>query len=146
MTELVPMHLRARGRPFAAIAATAALVVAFAAPALAMHNPIVVNIRPTVANGARGHATFFQIGQDVDVAVILGRDRKGTQSVGIHRGTCAKYDPRPDWVVVGVAGTTQDTRLPNVRLSRLLRHALVVHRTKNRSSLAIGCATIVDRG
>jgi hypothetical protein len=56
------------------------------------------------------------------------------------------YAPRPDWVVVGVAGTTQQTRFSNFTLERLLGHVLVVHATKNRSSPAIGCATIRDRG
>jgi hypothetical protein len=133
-------------RTAAVIALAGAMIAATSAPALAIHNPIVVDVRPTVPNGARGHATFFQVGPNVDVTVILGRDRKGTQSVGIHKGTCAKYDPRPDWVVVGVASTTQDTRLPNLSLPRLLNHALVVHRTKSRSSPAIGCADIRDRG
>jgi hypothetical protein len=130
----------------AVFALTAAMLAATAVPALAIHNPIVVDVRPTAPNGARGHVTFFQVGSNVDVTVILGRDRKGTQSVGIHKGTCTKYDPRPDWVVVGVSGTTQDTRLPNMSLPRLLGHALVIHRTKSRSSPAIGCANIRDRG
>lgn len=145
------MHLQPTKRPdkrwTAAVFALAGTMLAgTAVPALAIHNPIVVDVRPTVPNGARGHVTFFQLGPNVDVTVILGRDRKGTQSVGIHKGTCAKYDPRPDWVVVGVSGTTQETRLPNISLSRLLGHALVIHRTKSRSSAAIGCANIRDRG
>ncbi len=124
----------------------AAMVCGAAVPALAIHNPIVATIRPVGSNGAHGRATFFQLGRDVDVTVILGRDRKGTQSVGIHKGTCARYDDRPEWVVVGVAGTTQDTRLSNISLSRLLGYVLVIHKTRSRSSPTIGCAPIRDRG
>lgn len=139
------MNHRARRASLTVIVAAVTMAGMVRTPALAIHNPIVANIRPTVPGGARGHATFFQLGADIDVTVILGRDRKGTQSVGIHKGTCAKYASQPDWVVVGVAGTTQQTRLPNVRLNRLLRHVLIVHRTKVRSSPAIGCAAILDR-
>ena len=123
-----------------------AMFSAAGAPALAIHNPIVLTIHPVGRDGAHGHVTLFQLGRNVDVSVILGRDRKGTQSVGIDKGTCAKYDPRPEWVVVGVAGTTQDTRLSNLPLRRLLGYAVVIHKAKSRSSPAIGCAQIEDRG
>ncbi len=123
-------------------APAAILSVALAAPALAISNPIIVNIRPVGTAGARGTVSFFQLGSGIIVNVMLHRDRKGTQSVGIHRGTCASYRPRADWVVVGVSGQTQETRVPNLRLSQLLGHVVVIHRTRDRSSAVIGCAAI----
>lgn len=132
-------------RAVASAVAGTTLLCAAAAPALALHNPLVAVISPVGAHGAHGRATFFQLGNDVLVTVILRTDRPGTQSVGIHRGTCARFEPRPDWVVVGVGGTTQETRLPRFRLNRLLGHVLVVHARRDRSSPVIGCAAIRDR-
>lgn len=128
----------------AAAIASVALVVTPSAPVLAVVNPIVAQIHPVGANGARGRVSFFQLGNDVVVNVVLQHGRKGTQSVGIHEGTCARYRPRANWVVVGVEGSTQSTRVPHLKLKQLLGHALVIHKTRDRSSAAIGCADIRD--
>jgi hypothetical protein len=121
-----------------------ALMAAVTAPALAVVNPIIVNIRPITPNGPRGRVSFFQLGGDVVVNVTLDRERAGTQSAGIRRGSCANLAPQPQWNLVDVSGTQQTTRLPNVGLNQLLGHAFVVNATQDRSSPVIGCADIRD--
>jgi len=121
-----------------------ALVAAVPAPALALVNPIIVNIRPISPNGPRGRVSFFQLGSDVVVNVTLDREIAGTQSAGIRRGSCATLAPQTQWNVVSVSGTQQTTRLPNVELNQLLGHAFVVNATESRSSPVIGCADIRD--
>jgi hypothetical protein len=121
-----------------------ALMAAVSAPALAVVNPIIVNIRPIIPNGPRGRVSFFQLGGDVVVNVTLDRERAGTQSAGIRRGSCANLAPQAQWNLVDVSGAQQTTRLPNVELNQLLGHAFVVNATPDRSSPIIGCADIRD--
>jgi hypothetical protein len=124
--------------------AIVSLIAAVAAPAGAIVNPIVVDIRPKVAGGPHGRVSFFQLGSDVVVNVTLNRDQGKTQSAGIRRGSCANYAPQAQWNVVGVTGASQTTRLPNVALNQLLGHAFVVNATQDSSSPVIGCADIRD--
>jgi hypothetical protein len=126
------------------ITACLALVAAVPVPALAVVNPIIVNIQPLAANGPRGRVSFFQLGSDVVVNVTLDREQAGTKSAEIRRGSCANLAPQIQWNVVGVSGTQQTTRLPNVALNQLLGHAFVVNATQDRSSPVIGCADIRD--
>jgi hypothetical protein len=126
------------------ITAGVALVAAVPTPALAVANPIIVNIQPIIPNGPRGRVSFFQLGSDVVVNVTLDRERAGTQSAGIRRGSCANLAPQAQWNLVDVSGTQQTTRLPNVELNQLLGHAFVVNATQDRSSPIIGCADIRD--
>lgn len=121
-----------------------AFMAAVAAPALAVVNPIIVNLQPITPNGPRGKVSFFQLGSDVVVNVTLDRGLGGSQSADIRRGTCAKLAPQAQWNVVDVSGSQQTTRLPNVELNQLLGHAFVVNATENRSSRIIGCADIRD--
>jgi hypothetical protein len=121
-----------------------ALLATVPAPALAIVNPIIVNIRPIIRNGPSGRVSFFQLGSDVVVNVTLDRERAGTQSADIRRGSCASLAPQAQWNVVGVTGTQQTTRLPNVELNQLIGHAFVVNATQDRSSPVIGCADIRD--
>jgi hypothetical protein len=128
------------------ITAGVALVATMPAPALAIVNPIIVNIRPIIPNGPSGRVSFFQLGSDVVVNVTLDRERTGTQSAEIRRGSCTSLAPQAQWNVVGVSGAQQTTRLPNVELNQLLGHAFVVNATQDRSSPVIGCADIRDTG
>jgi hypothetical protein len=121
-----------------------ALLATVPAPALAIVNPIIVNIRSIIRNGPSGRVSFFQLGSDVVVNVTLDRERAGTQSADIRRGSCASLAPQAQWNVVGVTGTQQTTRLPNVELNQLIGHAFVVNATQDRSSPVIGCADIRD--
>jgi hypothetical protein len=121
-----------------------ALIAAVPAPALAVVNPIIVNIQPIIPNGPRGRVSFFQLGSDVVVNVTLDHERAGTQSAGIRRGSCANLAPQAQWNVVDVSGTQQTTRLPKVELNQLLGHAFVVNATQDHSSPVIGCADIRD--
>jgi hypothetical protein len=126
------------------ITACLALVAAVPVPAIAVVNPIIVNIQPIAPNGPRGKVSFFQLGSDVVVNVTLDHEQSGTQSAGIRRGSCKSLAPQAQWNVVSVSGSQQTTRLPNVELNQLLGHAFVVNATQNQSSPVIGCADIRD--
>src|SRR5580658_369815 len=128
------------------MAAVLALVAAVPLPALAVVNPIIVDVRPIARNGPIGRVSFFQLGGGVVVNVTLDSGRGGAEAAGIRRGTCASLAPQAQWYVVDVSGTQQTTRLPNVELNQLLGHAFVVNATQDRSSPIIGCADIHDAG
>jgi hypothetical protein len=73
-----------------------ALLATVPAPALAIVNPIIVNIRPIIRNGPSGRVSFFQLGSDVVVNVTLDRERAGTQSADIRREAARAWHLKPN--------------------------------------------------
>jgi hypothetical protein len=129
------------------IAAAAAVVAAFSAailatPALAIENPIAATIAPVGAKGASGNVTFFQMGNNVNVNVSLDKDTQGVQALDLRKGTCKSFAPSSAWPLGTFNGSSQETRLPNTTLEKLVGNVLLIHQSENVNSPAIGCAQI----
>jgi len=112
--------------------------LAFGMPALAVDNPLVVEVQPVGADGVHGNATLFQLGDHVDVAVNLDGNESGSQAVDVRRGSCKSYAEGAKWPL----GSSQETRLPNIKLESLLGNVLLIHKTAEQSSPVVGCAQI----
>jgi hypothetical protein len=126
----------------AAAVAAAFCAVIFAAPAMAIENPLVASIKPVGQGGTRGNVTFFQMGTNVNVAVTLDSGIAGEASLDLRQGTCKSYAPNSKWPLGSFAGSSQETRLPNTKLQTLVGEVLLVHKTQDVASPAIGCAEI----
>jgi hypothetical protein len=126
----------------AAAVAAAFCAVIFAAPAMAIENPLVASIKPVGQGGTRGNVTFFQMGTNVNVAVTLDKGIAGEGSVDLRKGTCNSYAPNSKWPLGSFGGSSQETRLPNTKLETLVGEVLLVHKTQDVASPAIGCAEI----
>jgi hypothetical protein len=129
------------------IAATAAVVAAcsatiLATPALAIDNPIAATIAPLGSKGASGNVTFFQMGQNVNVSVSLDKDSQGAQALDLRKGTCKSFAQSSAWPLGSFNGSSQETRLPNTTLEKLVGNVLLIHKSQDVSSPAIGCAQI----
>ena len=117
-------------------AALAAL--ALGAPALAVSNPLVAKISPVGGASLRGNVTFFQLGNSVQVGLNVTGANANASAVDVRQGTCKSYASTAKWPL----GASQDTRLPNTKLADLVGDVLIVHKTAEQNSPAIGCAEI----
>jgi hypothetical protein len=128
--------------------ATAAAVVAalsaviLATPVLAIENPLVATINPVGGGGTHGNVTFFQMGNFVNVAVSLDSGVAGEASFDLRKGTCKAYAQNSRWPLGSFGGSSQETRLPNTKLETLVGEVLLIHKTQDVGSPAIGCAEI----
>ena len=135
------MGVRTRIVCAAGVAVTFCAMI-LATPALAIENPLVAPINPIGQGGARGNVTFFQLGSNVNVAVSLASGIAGEASVDLRKGTCKSYAPNSRWPLGSFGGSSQETRLPNTKLQSLVGEVLLVHKTQDVASPAIGCAEI----
>jgi len=127
---------------YAVAVAAAFCAVILATPALALENPLVAAINPIGQGGTRGNVTFFQMGNNVNVAVSLASGIAGEASLDLRKGTCKSYAPSARWPLGSFGGSSQETRLPNTKLQSLIGEVLLVHKTPDVASPAIGCADI----
>ena len=118
--------------------AGALAALALGMPALALDNPLVIQVEPVGSDGVHGNATLFQLGDKVDLAVNLDGNQSGSQAVDIRKGSCKSYAERAKWPL----GASQETLLPNTKVDGLLGNVLLIHKTAEESSPVIGCAEI----
>jgi hypothetical protein len=129
------------------IASTTAVVVAFSAailatPALAIDNPLAATINPVDGAATHGNVTFFQLGNSVNVAVSLDHDTSGQAAIDLRKGTCKSFAQNSRWPLGTFDGSSEETKLPNTRLESLVGQVLLIHKTQNVDSPAVGCAEI----
>ncbi len=125
---------------FAVVAAFSAVILA--TPALAIDNPLAAAINPIGHGGIRGNVTFLQMGSNVNVAVSLDNGTAGQASLDLRKGTCKSYAPNSRWPLGTFGGSSEETRLPNTKLESLVGEVLLIHKTQDVESPAIGCAEI----
>jgi hypothetical protein len=112
--------------------------LAFGMPALALDNPLVIDVQPVGADGVHGNATLFQLGDKVDLAVNLDGNESASQAIDIRKGSCKSYAATAKWPL----GASQETLLPNTKVESLLGNVLLIHKTADVSSPVVGCAEI----
>ncbi len=106
-------------------------------PALAVVNPLVAPVVPLGGSSVRGNVTFFQLGSNVNVGLNL-TGIAGSEAVDIRKGTCKAYAGSAAMPL----GVNQDTRLSNMTISQLNGNVLLIHKTAQATSPAVGCAEI----
>ncbi len=125
-----------------AIVGAAIAALTLGTPALAVENPLVVNITPVGSAGAHGKATVMQLASNVNVDVILDKSTPSSEALDIHKGSCKSYAGTATRTLVAVNGTTQDTKLGNTKLDDLVGNVLLVHKTGEATSPVVGCADL----
>ena len=121
-----------------AMIAGALAALALGAPALALDNPLIIDVQPVGADGVHGNATLFQLGDDIDLAVNLDGNDSASQAIDIRKGSCKSYADSGKWPL----GASQETRLPKTKVESLLGNVLLIHKTSEESSPVVGCAEI----
>lgn len=115
--------------------------IAVLAATLALSNPLVARLGASGASGLTGNVTFMQLGNNVDVGVNLDREVSDA-AVDVRSGSCARPAGALRYPLVAVNGTTQETRLGDVSLAKLVGDVVVVHRTSSATSPIVACAPI----
>jgi hypothetical protein len=121
-----------------AMIGTLTVLLGAGVPALAISNPLVADITPIGGSNIKGNATFFQLGQAVQVGVNLNGASASTSAIDIRKGTCKSYAESAKWPL----GATQDSRLPNTKIEELVGNVLVIHKSSAESSPVVACAEI----
>jgi len=94
-------------------------------------------------SGENGTATLTQSGDSLVVKVnVTGGE--GAQPAHIHKGTCAKLDPKPAYPLTTLADGTSTTTLKDLKLSTLTSgtYAINVHKSTTDIKDYVACGDL----
>jgi hypothetical protein len=100
-------------------------------------------ISPQNGSGESGTATLTQSGGSLLVKLAL-TGASGQQPAHIHKGTCAKLDPKPAYPLTTVDDGNSSTTLKGVTLSALLSgtYAINVHKSTTDLKDYVACGDL----
>jgi hypothetical protein len=100
-------------------------------------------IKAQNGSGESGTATLTQHADSLLVKLAL-TGAKGDQPAHIHKGTCAKLDPKPAYPLTTVSDGTSSTSLKGVKLSALTSgtYAINVHKSTTDLKDYVACGNL----
>ena len=122
----------------------AALVLAAPAAQAAM-TPLQFRLADQNNSGEHGTATLLQGVNGVIVKLRLSGYTEGVdQPAHIHKGTCAKLDPKPTYPLAMVKDGQSQFTVPGVTLADLQKgdYAINVHKSAKEASVYVACGNI----
>jgi hypothetical protein len=135
-------------RTLVSAATGAALILAVTAqsPAPAAHKmPMQFRLAEQNGSGEQGTATVLQGVNGVIVKLRLSGGAEGVdQPAHIHKGTCAKLDPKPTYPLTGVKDGGSQTTIANTTLADLQKgdYAINVHKSGKEAAIYVACGNI----
>ncbi|BDE05130.1 hypothetical protein WPS_04060 [Vulcanimicrobium alpinum] len=124
----------------AAIAATA--LVAEAAPMTMMTKPLAVTMAAQNGSGETGAAMLRDTARGLVVTVHL-KNAKGPQPMHLHKGTCAKLDPKPAYALHNVVNGMSVTTVPGVTIGELRgKFAINAHKSTTDIATYVSCGDV----
>jgi hypothetical protein len=128
------------------ISAAAGVALALAAPAAqAAMTPMQFRLADQNNSGEHGTATVLQGVNGVIVKLRLSGYTDGVaQPAHIHKGTCAKLDPKPMYPLTTVNDGQSQTTVPNTTLADLQKgdYAINVHKSAKEAAIYVACGNI----
>ena len=123
-------------------AVLAALILA--TPALADAAPVVVHLSPQNHSGETATATLSEAGGNTVVSVVTKGGPANAQPIHIHKGTCAKLDPKPFYPLTTLQGGKSVTTLKGVSLMSLQNgdFAINIHHSTSDIPTYYACGDI----
>src|ERR1035437_5048305 len=127
---------------FAAAGVALALVGPSAQAAMA---PMQFRLADQNNSGEQGTATMLQ---GVNGVIVKLRPTGGAQGVDqpahIHKGTCAKLDPKPTYPLTMVKDGISQTTVPNTTVADLQKgdYAINVHKSGKEATIYVACGNI----
>jgi len=85
-------------------------------------------------SGEKGTATLMQHGDSLIVKLSL-TGGSGDQPAHIHKGTCAKLDPKPAYPLTTVSDGASSTSLKGIKLSELTSGTFAINVHKSTTDL-----------
>jgi hypothetical protein len=100
-------------------------------------------ISPQNGSGESGTATLTQHGDSLLVKLAL-TGGSGSQPAHIHKGTCAKLDPKPAYPLTTVTDGASSTSLKGLKLSQLMSgtYAINVHKSTSDIKTYVACGDL----
>jgi len=100
-------------------------------------------ISPQNGSGEHGTAVLTQSGDSVIVKLTIAGGT-GDQPAHIHKGTCAKLDPKPTYPLTTVSGGSSTTTLKDLKLSALTggTYAINVHKSTTDLKDYVACGNL----
>jgi hypothetical protein len=100
-------------------------------------------LSPQNGSGESGTATLTQHGDALTVKLAL-TGGSGSQPAHIHKGTCAKLDPKPAFPLTTVADGASSTTIKSVTLAQLLKgtYAINVHKSTTDIKTYVACGDL----
>jgi len=94
-------------------------------------------------SGEDGQATLRDTPKGLVVTIHI-KNAKGPQPAHIHKGTCAKLDPKPEEPLHNVVNGMSITTVPGVTIAKLLasKHAINVHKSLTDLPTYVSCGDI----
>jgi hypothetical protein len=127
---------------FAAAGVALALVGPSAQAAMA---PMQFRLADQNNSGEQGTATMLQGVNGVIVKLRLTGGAEGVdQPAHIHKGTCAKLDPKPTYPLTMVKDGISQTTVPNTTVADLQKgdYAINVHKSGKEATIYVACGNI----
>jgi hypothetical protein len=124
-------------------AAAAALILAMPAFAVAAA-PVVVHLSPQNHSGETATATLTETNGNTVVSVVTKGGPGNPQPIHIHKGTCAKLNPKPFYPLTTLQGGKSVTTLKGVSLMSLQNgnFAINIHHSTSDIPTYYACGNI----
>lgn len=107
--------------------------------------PVSVPLKALNGSGESGNAVLRDTPAGLSVVLTLtGFPPAGGQPAHIHKGTCAKLDPKPEYPLTTVVGGRSTTVIKGVTIAQLLAspNAINVHKSTKEIPVYVSCGNI----
>ena len=114
-------------------------------PTAGQGDTMTIQIKPQNGSGESGTATLTRLGSKTRVVIgIKGENTTGDQPAHVHKGTCAKLDPKPAYplknVVLGKSNTVIDASFDELTATPM---AINVHESAKNLGRYVACGDIL---
>ncbi len=125
--------------------ATTAPTSGAAMPASGQGDTMTIQIKAQHGSGETGTATLTRLGSKTRVVIsIKGENTTGKQPAHVHKGTCAKLDPKPTYplhdVILGKSNTVIDASFDDLTAQPM---AINVHESAANIGKYVACGDII---
>jgi hypothetical protein len=107
--------------------------------------PMTISLTALNGSGESGKAVLADTKGGLSVMVTLTGGPAGVaQPAHIHKGTCAKLDPKPEYPLTSVVGGASKTVIPGVTIAKLMAspNAINVHKSVKEIPTYVACGNI----
>ncbi len=125
--------------------AAAGVALALVGPSAQAATPMQFRLADQNNSGEHGTATMLQGVNGVIVKLRLTGGAEGVdQPAHIHKGTCAKLDPKPTYPLTMVKDGISQTTVPNTTVADLQKgdYAINVHKSGKEAAIYVACGNI----
>ena len=131
-------------RSFRIAVATAGMLLAAGAGLADAAGPVTVSLTPQNNSGESGTATLTEEGAKTKVVItVTGAPPGVAQPLHVHKGTCAKLDPKPAYGLTTMANGKSETTI-DVPLRTLQTGGFAIngHKSAQEASTYVFCGNI----